>query len=363
MKFRSLAPAAGVLAVTGTIASAGGLDRTGQPIGVLFEEGRRLELSFGYVVPDVSGTDLAMTPTGDVGESYFLPSVAYKADFNENISYALIVDRPSGAKVEYGATSILYAGTTASASSTAITALGRYKFNDRLSIHGGVRAQQIQAEVGLSGAAYGLVSGYEFDTDADWGFGYVVGAAYEIPDIALRVALTYSSEIDHDLDTTENLFGTSTTRVTAPQSVNLDFQTGIAADTLLFGSVRWVNWDGFNVTPSGLFGATGSSLVEYEENTITYNLGVGRRFSERWSAAVSVGFEAGNADTVSALGPTDGFLSVGAGATYTMQNGTEITGGLRYILPGDATVASGGGTAEFENNSAIGAGLQIAFKF
>ncbi len=35
-----------------------------------------------------------------------------------------------------------------------------------------------------------------------------------------------------------------------PQSVNIDFQTGIAANTLAFANIRWVHWDQFAVTPT-----------------------------------------------------------------------------------------------------------------
>ncbi len=34
-----------------------------------------------------------------------------------------------------------------------------------------------------------------------------------------------------------------------PQSVNIDFQTGVAANTLAFANLRWVHWDQFAVTP------------------------------------------------------------------------------------------------------------------
>ncbi|MCP6576659.1 hypothetical protein NL496_28595, partial [Klebsiella pneumoniae] len=39
-----------------------------------------------------------------------------------------------------------------------------------------------------------------------------------------------------------------TTTIT-PQSVNLDFQTGIMANTVTFANVRWVNWKDFSIRP------------------------------------------------------------------------------------------------------------------
>ena len=43
-----------------------------------------------------------------------------------------------------------------------------------------------------------------------------------------------------------------TTDVDTPQSVQLDFQTGVAPKTLVFGYVRWVDWSEFSISPARL---------------------------------------------------------------------------------------------------------------
>ena len=107
--------------------------------------------------------------------------------------------------------------------------------------------ERFGGDAATEGAAYGPLSGYSFQGDDDWGFGYVVGAAYEIPEKALRIALTFGSAIDFELDSTETFPDAvggqvvkGTTEISMPKSVNLDFQTGIAPKTLLFGSMRWI---------------------------------------------------------------------------------------------------------------------------
>ena len=55
--------------------------------------------------------------------------------------------------------------------------------------------------------AYGTLDGYNWTGDDDWGVGWVAGASWEKPEIGLRVALTYGSEIRHELDADENFFG------------------------------------------------------------------------------------------------------------------------------------------------------------
>lgn len=345
-------------------ADAGGIDWSGQPSGLLFEEGRYAELSFRMTSPSVSGTDIAGQPTGDVTNTFFLPSLGYKADLSPALSYAVMIDRPFGASVDYGGSSPVFGGTSVDATFTALTGLLRYKINEGISVFGGLRAQTVSADITLNGAAFGPLAGYAVTTDNDTGLGYVGGVAYEIPRIALRAALTYNSEIRHDVTTRETIApGESRTRITTPQSINLDVQTGIARDTLVFGSVRWVDWSSFDVAPAALLAASGSSLVSYENDTFTYTLGVGRQFSKVWSGAVQVSYDTEDQTLSSALGPTNGFVSLGAGVTYQM-NRMQVTGGIAYAWLGDADVDAGGASgATFTDDTAVGISLQIGYSF
>jgi long-chain fatty acid transport protein len=358
-------------------ATAGGLDRSGQPVTALFEKGNYAELSFGSVNPSVSGNDVALFgggASGDVAGSFTQFGGAIKGDINDQLSYAVIFDQPYGADILFGTGSVALGGTKATANSAAVTGLLRYKFNDAFSAYGGVRAQQISADVILLGAAYGGLSGYTVDFAKDTGVGYVGGVAFEKPEIALRVALTYSSEIKHSLATTESIAPgvTSQTSIISPQSVNLDFQTGLNQKTLLFGSIRWAEWGGFTIKPATFSLVTtsplepnGGSLVSLKDDTITYNIGVGRKLTEKLSVAVSLGYEKEGNPLVSPLAPTTGQKSIGVGLSYQMNN-AKITGGIRYISVGDTTPETGTpdvARANFTDNSAIAAGMKISFNF
>ena len=353
---KQFAIAAAALTAAASTATAGGVDRSGQSIAPLYQEGNYAEISFGVVSPSVSGT-VGPAASGDVAESYSQFGAAYKADINEQLSFALIFDQPFGADISYppgGAYPLQ--GSTAELNSNALTAIMRYKMNDRFSVHGGLRYQSLEATASLT-------SGYTANGEKDYGTGYLVGAAYEIPDIALRVALTYNSKIKHDIRTTENGALVTNTRVETPQSLNLDFQTGIAANTLLFGGVRWVEWSEFDITPTAYFGSTGTSLVSYADDTYTYSLGVGRKFSETFSGSVSVSYEKSNGGFASNLGPTDGKFGVTLGGQYTVDN-VEISGGVNYTWIGNANTSLGpGATSSFTDNSAVGVGMKIGVTF
>ncbi len=197
-----------------------------------------------------------------------------------------------------------------------------------------------------------------------------------MPEIAARVALTYHTATDHTLDSIENSDPVFLSPfpsnwddlpgqfdVTIPQALNLEFQTGIAADTLLFGSVRWVDWSEFDITPPG-FGAAAGALVDYDEDRVTYNLGLGRRVNENWSVAATLGYEETQGGYTGNLGPTDGYTSLGVGATYT--NGKiKVTGGLRHVWIGDATTEGPftGDLAYFTDNTAWAWGLRLGYYF
>ena len=381
-----------VLLISASPLIAGGIERAPQSLSVLFEEGNYAELSFGGADPTVEGTDSPIsgvypggTPTGDVAQGYGFVGLAYKHQFTDNLSAAFIMEQPFGADILYPSVSQggspLLGATRATVDSTTFTALGRYRFDNNFSIHGGIRGSKANGLVTLNGLAYGAVSGYNVDLDDAWGVGYVVGAAYEIPEIAARVSLTYNSSVEHDFDTVETgplvdpdgpgpipslplLDGTSTTSVKTPQSITLEGQTGIAEGTLLFGSIRWVKWSEFRVDPVNFTTVTGGGLVELE-NTTTYTIGVGRKFTENWSGSASFVYEPTGDDLVSPLAPTNGRKGITLAAIYTMDN-MKITTGINYSKLGDAKPETGTPDtqrASMEDNDLWGVGVRIGYSF
>lgn len=360
---KSLLASAGLLALSANAVAAGGVERSTQSVAILFEQGRYFEFSLGHVNPKVTGTGPSVlggtTDSGDMTSSYTTLSFGLKMPINDRIDVALIIDEPIGANVAYP-TDTLYAarGATGDIESVAATGIVNYRFNPNLSVHGGLRVQQTKGEVSLP-----FVGGYTMSTNRDVRMGYLLGVAYEIPEYAARVSLTYNSKITHKFDADEDFVGgafQTSFDTTVPESVNLEFQTGIAADTLLFGSVRWVHWQQFDINPDVYATLTPIPLVSYRRNTTTWNLGVGRRFTENWSGAVTVGYEGTGQSPTGNLGPTDGQRSIGLAGTYTQGN-MRITGGVRYIDLGDATTTGLGGN--FTDNSAIAAGLRVGFNF
>ena len=369
-------------------ASAGTISRSEQPVIVLFEKGgengRYVEGAISWGKPDVTGTDSDGNSTGQVGKENWLLGAGFKMDFNDKWSGALIYDQPFGADLDYQDSSLLYGGTggtNADVDALALTALARYKFNENFSVHGGLRVARFGADASLDGTAFGPLAGYTFEGDEDWGVGGVVGVAYEQPARALRLILTYSSEITFDLDSTEDFpaplaafSGDSTTEVVLPQSLNLDFQTGVAKGTLLFGQIRWVNWDGFEVRPEGLDTVTGLAgeaqpLAFKDYNVTHFKIGVGRQFTPTWAGAVQFNYTPDEDNLGGVLDVVDGNKGLAATGTYTAPNGLKVTGGAQYIWFGDSNIQSGVDAAgdpagaEFTDNSGLALLLKVAYNF
>ena len=415
---KTLALSTSILALASSAVLAGGLDRSGQSISAIFSAPGSTSVSFGAVKPSIKGTDTAGN-SYNVGDAYQQYGYSYTGGKADAFSYALIIDQPYGANVTYGnspLTSTL-GGTMADLSSHAATVVGRYALSSRFSVLGGISLETVEGTVNLNGLAYkqaistaavastenGLstellgaalinapgaraavdvisdyntlatavdgrkalfgADGYKFNMKQDTSVGFLLGAAYEIPDIALRLAASYRFETDHSAATTESMLGLSsvpgTVDYVTPQSFNLDFQTGVAKNTLLTANFRWTDFSAVDVVPTLL----GSDLVNIDDS-YRYSIGVAHRFSDQFAGTVSLSYEeAGNAATVSPLGPTDGLYGLTVGGRYS-KNNVNISGGLNYTWLGAANAGVGGQTAaSFGSNSAVGAGLKIEIVF
>ena len=367
-------------AVLGTIlgagmAQAGGWDRSGQDTSIIFKEGSLVEVTSVSVKPTVTGTYTGGAATGDVVPNYSFTTMGFRTDISDNMSIAIIQDTPFGAEVNW-AESGAFNGVKAEVKSSATTILVSYDL-DRMTVYGGIKDQSFSASatnplVGARGAAptYTVIgdgTGYSISSTTDSSLGYVVGAAIENPEIAMRVALTYHSKVSHDVSIVEKVSGTTfaakNLAAKTPESFNLDFQTGIAANTLLFGTIRSVKWTQLKLTPDQYYTYSGGKdLKKFTSDTTTYSLGLGRKFSDQWSGAVTYGSDAAEGTAGSPLGPTDGYTKMGVGVTYTGEQAT-VTLGMQKVSMGDTSAEGGPYTAAMASNTGLVTAVKIGYKF
>lgn len=442
MKLKTLTTAMILATVPMTGAFAAAMDRSGQSIAAFLQPGNYFEAGISVLDPSVSGTSstaLGGQPTGDMASDYYFPSAALKFQVTDNFSFGLLYDQPFGAEAEYSAPNSVGSafsfggeGTAAEVTTENLTAIFGFQPTENWNIYAGPVYQTAKGKVTLRGTAYnalGTTLAYDADMKKDGATGWLAGLAFQIPEIALKASLTYRSDIEHELATRETLAGADPfnatrnavfgltyqgalaqipatvpsptreqmaagiagqardaiseftpgkTSVTTPQSVNLDFQTGIMADTVAFANVRWVDWKGFAIRPNefgqvldalstlpGQSALEGGNLVEYNEEQWSATVGVGRKFNDKWAGNVSVGWDSGAGNPVTTLGPTEGYWNVGLGLQFSPAPNYFIAGGVKYFWLGDATAltVANPNVGEFEDNHALGYGLKMGYRF
>ncbi len=410
-----------------TSAFAAALDRSGQSIAPFLQAGNYFEAGISVLDPDVSGktkanypfagSPISDTSVGEMADSYQTVQAALKLQVTDQFSFGLIYDQPFGSKATYSLTSeklpntlpqpaAPFAGqgafhngvetTSAKVDTQNLSLIFGFQPNKNFNLYAGPVYQTVTVDVQLRGTAYGgsgTFGGYNFITRENGELGWLAGAAYQIPEIALKASATYRSKIKHSAETTEhfnnaglfkglNALPAENTDITTPQSVNLDFQTGIMANTVAFANLRWVNWKDFSVRPpkfglasqqKPIVDSTGKkdgfSLVAYTDDQYSVTAGVGRKLNDHWAGNVSVGWDSGAGNPVTTLGPTEGYWNVGLGIQYSPAPNYFIAGGVKYFWLGDAKAQSGSQfdtpnyVAEFENNDAIAYGMKIGYKF
>ena len=267
-------------------------------------------------------------------------------------------------------------GTNVQISSQNFTGLMGVKLGEKknIQIYGGPTIQRLEGDVHLRGVAYKAASGYDANITRDTAYGWMAGIAYLKPEIALKAALTYRSEIDHDVNMAENFpalaarglptQGTNEITITTPKSVNLDFQTGINPTTLLTAKARWVPWSDFAIKPKIYGSASGLNLVSYDDDAWTAEVGLGKKLSPQLAISGAVGYDSGAGNPITSLGPVEGNWNVGLGAKYNLTPEWAVSGGVKYLMFGDAKakLPDGSIVGDFQDNDGWVYGVRLSYQ-
>ena len=257
--------------------------------------------------------------------------------------------------------------------------LARYSINENISVFGGLN------QFALGDATVTTIAGH-YKVDAKTENVTTFGAAYELPTIALRVEAVFQEETKTSLSASSSLSPLLPTTpisgasYTVPETMTLNFQSGIAEDTLLFGSIHQQNWDTAQIVipsnPAGInpvtfaadapVSAVGSSF----SNKTAYSIGVGRKLSDKLSVSLSYSREDGSGPTTDdPFTLSDGSQGITVGARYTMDN-MSLSAGYNYTTAGDVNVihevapgVPSGLTANYSDNTTSAIGFRVAFSF
>ncbi|TRL38374.1 OmpP1/FadL family transporter [Rhizobium straminoryzae] len=399
--------AAATLVTLHSGAQAGGLERGGYNIDLLFDPSTvAIESTTTYVAPQrklknardnnpLDGTGSngigGGSTTADDTEGYWAPRIGIKGAIGDSVDCMFDYSQPWGAHAKPGRNWVgANNNTETKIESDNYAATCSYRFDvgpGQLRLIGGAFYQEVSgfkerlvAPAGFSGVLGNGIGRLDLEGN---GWGWRTGVAYEIPEYALRASLVYNSEVNLDNITgTVNLsqvngavipvYGSQKT----PDSLELKLQSGIAPDWLAFGSVKWTDWSQLQKIPFCAVGTSSCSLsnavtsleLGYRDGwTITG--GIGHKFNEQWSGAVSITWDRGTSQGFGTQ--TDTWL-LGAGVGYQPSKNVEIrlsgaigilTGGSSGSVTLDGVSYGGDVSYSFKDDlvAAVSTSLKVRF--
>ncbi|MFH7765721.1 outer membrane protein transport protein [Acinetobacter sp. BSP-28] len=379
---------------------ASALETSNQSIASFLQPHHYAEFSTAIVDANISGKTLrpdtnnpstfTEISTPNFTHSFYLSNVALKLQVAPQWSFGLIYDQPFGTDIGYTLEPVvtspadLVNAVHFKLDTHNLTALVGYQPSPFWNFYTGLSYQTLETQLKISGQSMGILADYVADTNQDPAMGWLTGISYQIPEYALKTSLTYRSKIRHKPQFHEqtssipeipalNLSSTQHISIATPQSLNLEFQSGISPRNLVYTSLRWVNWKNFKMI-SPLMSSTESgpvNLVDYQKNQLSTTLGFAHILNEQWTTAVDIGLDSGIGNPASTLSPSDDYYSLGIGGVYHMHSNLFIAAGIKYFKLNKAKVeqnqqGSGnlfGVLSSVNHNKAIAYGLKLGYRF
>ncbi|MCD7059986.1 OmpP1/FadL family transporter [Pelagibacterium xiamenense] len=329
-------------------AYAGGLEANGYDWDLLFDPGTyaaRASTSYVHVNHEISNT--AYDPSGGTVASsldrvYF--NVGAKGDLFDNTSCLVSAQNPWGSGTERDTT---YAAVTTQAARERLhsidlgltCAFGIELGAGVVSVIGGISAQQLRYEADIPTSP---TTTTPLSIDG-WGTGWRAGVAYEIEEYALRVSAIYNAAVDHNLNGSA-FGGDATADVTAPQTVEIKAQTGIAPGWLAMASVKWIDWSIIETLDVDTLAGTISSDYFYRDGWAV-SAGIGHQLTPDLTVLGRVTWDRGtstpgDSDVLVAGSQTDRW-GLTLGAAYDAAEGVQFSGGVSLSTLADGTNAAG----------------------
>ena len=362
------------IALSAEGAMAAGLERVNLDAGFLFGDDG-IEISQGQVTPSFSpvSTNGLEYSKSDVANEFNVTTLSLSKRLSDKLTAGLWhTTSGNGVNIDYGTVGLALlneSGSLKADLSMPTTALMvKYDYTDQISLLGGVK------RVSVSGGSLSLPLDTNAntvpDTSLSWslgsksGSGAVVGVAYEIKDIALRVSVLHEQDITLNVAATgitPGLTASGATLSSIGDATSVNFQTGIAKDTLIFGSVRMSNWNDNQVAlPLGALAGGGFSEVSSFDDGRHYTIGIGRKFSDTLSASLSYYYSDGEGAGASELSPYGDTRTVSAGVKYSISPKADLSIGYSHSERGDATTDAV--AASFTDSVVRSFGLKLSMK-
>ena len=376
------------LMISGSLALAGGYELQTLDTSAMYEDGSFVSLSYASINSNLKGKDAGGTKVKTLKDQT-LTNLAFKTQVGD-FGLGLTTYR-SGAIQMNGSSNSTFTGNSiagnyipsANAELNTTAFLVNYNLNDSFSVIGGIKNNALNS--------FNLTSIYgSYDVSSKSNSAYVVGSAFENPDIALRAEIllqpsskikttgTYTSAaVDFPTaiegmgytDIPAGVTGSFAATLNTPEMITLNFQSGIAADTLITGSIHQAKWKSsqVKVDVSTAVAAinTAAAVSSDFSDTTKYSIGLARKFSSSLSGSVSYNQEVGSGSTsTSTFTMSNGSKSLNLGFRYSFEQ-ANLSVGVSQTMFNDVTVDANALTSpiEYKNNTATTIGIKLSTNF
>lgn len=359
--------------MSATSATAGGWEASRLDTSFMYQKGNYGEVSYAPITYDVTGSAFngATHVNRKTAKNQTRAAVSFKTSY-EDFDVGLTRFNSATIQMSGGAATFGTGGTwvpDADMPQTTTSLIGKYGVSDNLGILLGVNRNTLAKSFVTT-----IVGRY--DIDAASSTGTVMGVVYSKPEIALRVELLSQpkSTLTSNTKLTISTVGAATpynganvasfnSKASLPDRLTLNFQSGIAEDTLLYGSIHQAKWATAQITvPTGL--ATTSVSSSFTDTT-DYSLGVARKMSDSLVVTGSLNHASGSGKTGTSLFTmSNGHIGASLGARYTFDKFT-VSGGYSFTRIGGVKITPAGQSnyANYSGNSVSAFALKIGVSF
>lgn len=354
----------------------------------IIEPSVRFNNSASSISPSFGGAALTGSDGGDGGVTGFIPNLYYSQELQNGYWFGLGINAPFGLSTVYDNS---WKGRYQSVESKIVTININpsiaYRFNEHLSLGGGVNLQHIDAKLtqavdytavclglfgGVACTTQGLgaatlqstsTSGYSDNTASDWGVGYNAGLLYEVgPET--RIGLAYRSDIKFKATgkgdftipnavssagggvgtTISTLFADAaiTSYITVPETLSLSGYQQLNNRWAIMADVTRIWWSRVPEVRI-IFNSPKSDSVErlnWKDST-RYSVGANYLVNDRWTLRTGIAYDQtpihDTVDRTARLPDNDRrWLSIGT--SYKGSSGMSVDVGYAHLFISDTPI-------------------------
>lgn len=336
-------------------------------------------------IPGLGNVDYDRGGSRQGGETATVPSFAAKMQLNERFDLGLAIYAPYGLSTKYDEDWIgRYHAVETELKTIDFQPTLNYRATERLNLAVGLRAQYADAtlsnniDLGALGArqgslqpsAIGNADGFAEVTGDDWGYGYTLGALFQVTD-KTRLGASYRSEIDLTLEgevdySSDNAAGQrvlagaqaggdlrdggGTAEITTPANLNLGVYHQLTDRLALMANAEWTEWSSFDeLTVEFEDGSKPSSTTENWNDTWAFSVGANYALNQQWLLRAGLGVDESpvpSAEFRTPRVPDADRQWATFGATWMPTPELGITAGYMHVFADDGDIDQDGSKEE-----------------